>query len=209
MTAFPTRRRRERARRARVDEVMERCGLIPVRHELAGSLPIGVARMVEFARAIVDTPKVLLLDEPASGLDETEIERLGTEIQNVRQRDRLRGVARGAQRRVRDGAEQARRGARPRIGARLGASRGDPAEPAGARCVPRGGRPGVARGPGTDPTLMDLLHGRVALVTGSTRGIGNAVAAPAGRGGCPRDRPRSRRARRCRGRGARSTARSA
>jgi branched-chain amino acid transport system ATP-binding protein len=63
---------------------MERCGLIPVRHELAGSLPIGVARMVEFARAIVDEPKALLLDEPASGLDEAEIERLGVEIQSVR-----------------------------------------------------------------------------------------------------------------------------
>ena len=63
---------------------MDRCGLLPVRSELAGSLPIGVARMVEFARAIVDTPKVLLLDEPASGLDETEIERLGTQIQYVR-----------------------------------------------------------------------------------------------------------------------------
>jgi ABC-type branched-subunit amino acid transport system ATPase component len=84
MTAFPIRRRRERARRERVDEVMDCCGLLPVRKELAGSLPIGVARMVEFARAIVDTPKVLLLDEPASGLDETEIERLGTEIQRVR-----------------------------------------------------------------------------------------------------------------------------
>jgi ABC-type branched-subunit amino acid transport system ATPase component len=84
MIAFPTRKRRERARRARVDEIMDRCGLLPVRDELAGSLPIGVARMVEFARAIVDTPKVLLLDEPASGLDETEIERLGTEIQAVR-----------------------------------------------------------------------------------------------------------------------------
>ena len=84
MTAFPTRKRRERARRERVEEVMSRCGLLPVRGELAGSLPIGVARMVEFARAIVDTPKVLLLDEPASGLDETEIERLGTEIQAVR-----------------------------------------------------------------------------------------------------------------------------
>lgn len=85
MTAFPTRRRRERRRRERVEEVMERCGLAAVRHELAGSLPIGVARMVEFARAIVDEPKVLLLDEPASGLDETEIERLGAEIQSVRQ----------------------------------------------------------------------------------------------------------------------------
>ncbi len=63
---------------------MERCGLVAVRKELAGSLPIGVGRMVEFARAIVDTPKVLLLDEPASGLDEAEIERLGTEIQHVR-----------------------------------------------------------------------------------------------------------------------------
>ena len=63
---------------------MDRCGLLPMRGELAGSLPIGVARMVEFARAIVDAPKVLLLDEPASGLDETEIERLGTQIQYVR-----------------------------------------------------------------------------------------------------------------------------
>jgi len=81
---FPTRRRLERARRARVDEVLDRCGLRAVRGELAGSLPIGVARMVEFARAIIDPPKLLLLDEPASGLDETESERLGEQIQAVR-----------------------------------------------------------------------------------------------------------------------------
>jgi ABC-type branched-subunit amino acid transport system ATPase component len=80
----PTRRSRERDRRARVGEVLERCGLVPLRKELAGSLPIGVARMVEFARAVVDQPQLLLLDEPASGLDETEIQRLGVEIQAVR-----------------------------------------------------------------------------------------------------------------------------
>ena len=81
---FPTRRTRERERRRRVDAVLERCGLSAVRHELAGSLPIGVARMVELARAIVDEPNVLLLDEPASGLDESEIVRLGEQIQSVR-----------------------------------------------------------------------------------------------------------------------------
>jgi branched-chain amino acid transport system ATP-binding protein len=81
----PTRRSREKTRRERVEHVLERCGLLPLRNEMAGSLPIGVARMVEFARAVVDPPKLLLLDEPASGLDETEIVRLGEQIQLVRE----------------------------------------------------------------------------------------------------------------------------
>ena len=49
LVMFPTRRIRERDRRKRADDVLERCGLIAVRKELAGSLPIGIARMVEFA----------------------------------------------------------------------------------------------------------------------------------------------------------------
>jgi ABC-type branched-subunit amino acid transport system ATPase component len=80
----PTRRRRERRRRETVEAALERCGLTAVRKELAGSLPIGVARMVEFARAVVDPPAVLLLDEPASGLDEHELGRLGDLIQSIR-----------------------------------------------------------------------------------------------------------------------------
>ena len=81
---LPTRRRRERERRQRVAEVLELCGLTAMRNELAGSLPIGLARMMELARAIVDQPQVLLLDEPTSGLDETEVARLGERIQAIR-----------------------------------------------------------------------------------------------------------------------------
>jgi branched-chain amino acid transport system ATP-binding protein len=79
----PTRARRERERRARVERTLELCGLVAVRAEYAGSLPIGIARMVELARATVEPPKLLLLDEPASGLDQTEAERLGSHIRAV------------------------------------------------------------------------------------------------------------------------------
>ena len=78
------RRRRERERRVLADAALERCGLEAVRAEFAGSLPIGTARMVEFARATVEAPKLLLLDEPASGLPSEEVERLGQLIQDVR-----------------------------------------------------------------------------------------------------------------------------
>ena len=84
LVSLPTRRRRERQRRERVAEVLDLCGLSTIRGELAGSLPIGLARMMELARAIVDHPRVLLLDEPTSGLDQTEATRLGERIQAIR-----------------------------------------------------------------------------------------------------------------------------
>ncbi len=87
LVAFPTRSRRERARRERAGEVLELCGLSGVRGDMAGSLPIGLARMLELARAIADRPCVLLLDEPSSGLDETEAARLGERIQAIRREE--------------------------------------------------------------------------------------------------------------------------
>ena len=53
--ADPAQARAER--RARTDEVLELCGLLELRDQPAGKLPIGRARMVEMARAIVDEPR--------------------------------------------------------------------------------------------------------------------------------------------------------
>lgn len=77
LVASPTRRRRERERRERARDVLERCGLADVRDRPAAGLPIGTARLVELGRALVDEPSVLLLDEPASGLDAADAGRFG------------------------------------------------------------------------------------------------------------------------------------
>jgi len=84
LVASPTRRSREKERRARADRVLELCGIAEVRKMPAANLPIGRARMVEMARAMIDSPRVLLLDEPTSGLEESERENLGVVMQRVR-----------------------------------------------------------------------------------------------------------------------------
>ena len=57
---------------ARAAEVMDRIGLWRVADDRADALPTGLARLVELGRALAAGPKVLLLDEPSSGLSESE-----------------------------------------------------------------------------------------------------------------------------------------
>jgi branched-chain amino acid transport system ATP-binding protein len=83
LVALPMRRRREKARRARAMAALERCGLAGVADEPSSSLPIGLARMLELARATVEPPRALLLDEPTSGLDGTEAARLAQEVREI------------------------------------------------------------------------------------------------------------------------------
>lgn len=84
LLSLPTRRRLERGRRELAMTTLEMCGLLAVRDRPAQQLPIGLARMVELARAIVDQPTLLLLDEPTSGMGAQEMTNLSNVLQTVK-----------------------------------------------------------------------------------------------------------------------------
>lgn len=67
-----------------IETMLERCGLVEHRSTMASELPMGLIRMVELARALVDRPAVLLLDEPTSGLDMVEARRLAEAVHAAR-----------------------------------------------------------------------------------------------------------------------------
>jgi branched-chain amino acid transport system ATP-binding protein len=84
MLALPRARRDEKAAREAAMAALERLGIAEAASKAAGSLPFGTQRAVELARALSGKPSLLLLDEPASGLNMRETEELCDRIVAIR-----------------------------------------------------------------------------------------------------------------------------
>jgi branched-chain amino acid transport system ATP-binding protein len=81
---LPRVRRAEYKHRRRVEEIIEFLDLQKYREQLIGSLPYGVRKVCELARALCAEPQLLLLDEPSSGLNVEETQDMVYWIEDIR-----------------------------------------------------------------------------------------------------------------------------
>ncbi len=74
----------DRKGRALAREALEALSLTPLSDRVVAGLPFGTLKQIELARALVSRPRLLLLDEPAGGLNHEEVEELGGLIRSIR-----------------------------------------------------------------------------------------------------------------------------
>ena len=86
MLSLPNKHKQERASRKEVMEMLDFMGLADVAEEKAGSLSYGKQKNLEIARAMATRPELLLLDEPASGLNTQELDQLSQRVLAMRDR---------------------------------------------------------------------------------------------------------------------------
>jgi branched-chain amino acid transport system permease protein len=76
--------RHDRRLRAQAEDVLDRFGLTDFSDSLCAALPYGTQRRVEIARAMARRPALLLLDEPAAGLNGDEVRQLSEIVRSIR-----------------------------------------------------------------------------------------------------------------------------
>ena len=79
-------RSQERESREFCDRLLEEVGLSEQRQQRANNLPYGMQRRLEIARALATRPKLILLDEPAAGMNEEESDKLSEFIREIREK---------------------------------------------------------------------------------------------------------------------------
>ncbi len=85
MVRSPGFRREERELAARAERLLELVGLLRYRDAHAVDLPMGAQKLLEVIRALMAQPSMLLLDEPAAGLNDTETEELAALLRAIRE----------------------------------------------------------------------------------------------------------------------------
>ena len=81
---LPGVRSAEKEHRRKVEEVIEFLDLQPYRDKIIAGLPYGVRKVIEVARALCSEPKIILLDEPSSGLNVEETDDMSFWIRDIR-----------------------------------------------------------------------------------------------------------------------------
>lgn len=86
---FRTAPQEEQRMREETEALLEEQNLLKYKDDLAVSMPYGLQRRLEIARALATSPKLLLLDEPAAGMNPQETEELGSFIVEIREKYNL------------------------------------------------------------------------------------------------------------------------
>lgn len=85
LLALPRQRQEERAEREHVAHLLEQLQLQHHAHAVVRDLPYGTQKLVELARAMALEPRLMLLDEPAAGMNNREIDALGDTLRRLQQ----------------------------------------------------------------------------------------------------------------------------